>query len=89
MYILKFEEKVPGKVENAYLRVKNTRASRALRWALDPSQYWLASLAQLCFTMSAKSQKKFLGTPLDQILDPLEGRGNYLECGKSLQYEND
>ena len=49
--------------ENAYLRVKNTRASRALRWALDPGQYWLTSLARLYFTTSAKSRKKFLAPP--------------------------
>ena len=38
---------------------------------LDPGQYWLTLLTRLCFTTSAKSQKKFLGPPLDQILDPL------------------
>ena len=59
------------KWENAYLTVKNARASRALRWALDPSQYWLASLARLRFATLAKSRKTFLGPPLDQILDPL------------------
>ena len=39
MYIKKFEKKYQEKWENAYLRVKNARASRALRLALDPSQY--------------------------------------------------
>ena len=38
-------KKYQEKWENAYLRVKNARASRALRWTLDPGQYWLASLA--------------------------------------------
>ena len=65
------KKKYQEKWENAYLTVKNARASRALRWALDPGQYWLASLARLCFATSAKSRKKFLGSPLDQILDPL------------------
>ena len=57
------KKKYQEKWENAYVRVKNTRASRALRWALDPGQYWLASLAQLCFAKSAKSRKKFMGPP--------------------------
>ena len=56
-------KKYQEKWENAYLRVKNARASRALRLALDPGQYWLAMLA--------KSGENFLGPPLDQILDPL------------------
>ena len=51
------------KWENAYLRVNNVRASRALRRALDPDQYWLTLLAPLCFTTLAKSQKKFLCPP--------------------------
>ena len=37
MYIKKIEEKVPGKWESAYFRVKNPKASRAFRHALDPS----------------------------------------------------
>ena len=65
------KKKYQEKWENAYLRVKNARASRALRRALNPGQYWLALLARLRFATSAKSQKKFLGPPLDQILDPL------------------
>ena len=65
------KKKYQEKWENAYMTVKNARASRALRQALDPGHYWLASLAWLRFAMSAKSQKKFLGPPLDQILDPL------------------
>ena len=39
--------------ENAYLSIKNPKASRALKWALDPSRKWLASLTRLCFTTSA------------------------------------
>ena len=65
------KKKYQEKWENAYVTAKNARASRALRWALDPGQYWLTWLAQLCFATSAKSRKKFLGPPLDQILDPL------------------
>ena len=45
MYIEKFEEKVPEKVENAYLIVKIARASRGLRWTLDPAQYFVAHFA--------------------------------------------
>ena len=65
------KKKYQEKWENAYLRVKNARASRALRRALNPGQYWLALLARLRFATSAKSRKIFLGPPLDQILDPL------------------
>ena len=43
------------KWDNAYLRFKNARASRALRRALDPGQYWFAT--------SAKSWETFLGPP--------------------------
>ena len=57
------KKKYQEKWENAYLRVKNARASRALRWALDPGQYWLALLARLRFATSAKSREKFLGPP--------------------------
>ena len=64
MYIKNLKKKCQEKWENAYLTVRNTRASRTLRWALDPSQYWLTSLARLHFAMSAKSWKKFLGPPL-------------------------
>ena len=79
MYIKNLKKKYQEKWENAYLIVKNARASRALRWALDPGRYWLASLARLHFATSAKSRKKFLGkisekisgAPLDQMLDPL------------------
>ena len=63
MYIKNFEKKYQEKWENAYLRVKNARASRALMRALDPGQYWLALLARLHFTSSAKSQENFLAPP--------------------------
>ena len=65
------KKKFQEKWENAYMTVKNARVSRALRWALDPGHYWLALLTRLHLAMSAKSRKKFLGPPLDQILDPL------------------
>ena len=61
------------KWENEYLRVKNARASRALRWALDPGQYWLASLTQTLLRYVGKISGKIFGPPLDQILDPLLG----------------
>ena len=64
MYIKNFEKKYQEKWENAYLTVKNARASRALRRALDPGQYWLASLPRLRFATLAKSREKFLATPL-------------------------
>ena len=71
MYIENFEKRYQEKWENAYLKVKNARASRALRQALDPGQYWLPLLARLRFATSAKSREKILAPPLDQILDPL------------------
>ena len=39
--------------ENAYLSIKNPKASRALKWALDPSHKLLTSLARLRFATSA------------------------------------
>ena len=45
MYIKNLKKEYQEKWENAYLIVKNATASRALRWALDCGQYWLASLA--------------------------------------------
>ena len=59
--------KYQEKWENAFLTGKKPRAS----WILDPGWYWLPLLTQFPFTMSAKSRTKFLGPPLDQILDPL------------------
>ena len=57
------KKKYQEKWENAYLTVKKGRASRALRRALDPGQYWLASLTRLRFATSAKCRKTFLGPP--------------------------
>ena len=70
MYIKNLKKKYQEKWENTYLIIKNARAFRALRRALDPGQYWLASLACLHFATLAKSRKQFL-PPLDQMLDPL------------------
>ena len=56
--------------ENAYLSIKNPKASRALKRALDPGRRMLASLARLCFAMSATFGLRSWGPPLDQILDP-------------------
>ena len=39
--------------QNAYLSIKNPKASRALKQALDPGRKLLASLARLCFAASA------------------------------------
>ena len=66
------EEKYQDKWENAYLIVKNARAFKARRQALDPSQYYIAHLA--CLTSLryvGKISEKNSAPPLDQILDPL------------------
>ena len=56
--------------ENAYLSIKNPKASRALKQALDPGRRMLTSLARLRFTTSATFGLRSWGPPLDQILDP-------------------
>ena len=40
----KIREKESLEWENAYLSIKNPKASRALKWALDPGRKLLASL---------------------------------------------
>ena len=50
--------------ENAYLSIKNPKASRALKRALDPGRRMLASLRQQLSASEAEAP------PLDQILDP-------------------
>ena len=75
----KLKKKYQEKWENAYLIVKNARASRALRQALDPGQYFMARFARQTSLhspdfASLRRQnigKNFWGPPLDQILDPL------------------
>ena len=58
---------MPQNAENAYLVMKNPRASRALRWALDPGQLRLNSFVQLRCTKLAKRFKTFgLGPPLQK-----------------------
>ena len=63
-------KRVSSMCENAYLSIKNPKASRALKWALDPGHRMLASLARLHFAMSATFGLRSWGPPLDQILDP-------------------
>ena len=72
MYIKNLKKKYQEKWENPYLIVKNARASRALRRALDPPPPILACFAHLTpFRYVGKIWEKFLGPPLDQMLDPL------------------
>ena len=68
-------KRVSRMCENAYLSIKNPKASRALKWALDPSPRLLASLTPLCFTTSATFSLRSWA-PLDQILDPHLGISN-------------
>ena len=50
--------------ENAYLSIKNPKASRALKRALDPGRRMLASLVRLRFAMSATFGLRSWGPPL-------------------------
>ena len=72
------KKKYQEKWENAYLTVKNARASRVLRQALDPSWYWLALLAPLRFTSLAK----FLGPPLltKSWIHYWDHHGGFVKC---------
>ena len=54
--------------ENAYLSIKNPKASRALKRALDPGRRMLALATPLRYVGNFRPQK--LSPPLDQILDP-------------------
>ena len=70
------------KLENVYLKVKNVRASRALRWESR------ANIGSLCLPNSALLHwqnlgKNFLPPPLDQILDPLVMGGRTWKLRKS------
>ena len=67
--------------ENAYLSIKNPKASRALKRALDPGRRMLASLARLRFAMSATFGLRSWDPPLDQILDPHLRYINQKEAG--------
>ena len=62
-------KRVSRMCENAYLSIKNPKASRALKRALDPSRRLLTLLSRLCFATSATFGLRNWG-PLDQILDP-------------------
>ena len=55
--------------ENAYLSIKNPKASKALKWALDPHHKLLTSFTRLYFATSATFGLR-TWAPLDQILDP-------------------
>ena len=57
-------KRVSRMCENAYLSIKNPKASRALKWALDPSRRLLASFARLRFTTSATFGLRSWGPPL-------------------------
>ena len=50
---------MPQNGENAYLVIKNPRASRVLRLALDPGQLGLSSFMRLHCTKLAKRSKIF------------------------------
>ena len=63
-------KRVSRMCENAYLSIKNPKASRALKQALDPGCRMLAWLVRLRFAMSATFGLRSWGPPLDQILDP-------------------
>ena len=49
--------------ENAYLSIKNPKASRVLKRALDPGHRMLTLLLRLRFTMSATFGLRSLGSP--------------------------
>ena len=63
-------KRVSRMCENAYLSIKNPKASRALKRALDPGDRLLASLTRLRFATLATFGLRTWGPPLDQILDP-------------------
>ena len=54
--------------ENAYLNIKNPKASTTLKQALDPGRRLLASLTRLGFATLATFGLRSWGPPLDQIL---------------------
>ena len=57
-------KRVSRMCENAYLSIKNPKASRALKRALDPGHRLLASLARLHFATSANFSLRSWGPPL-------------------------
>ena len=66
----KLEKSVSRVWENAYLSIKNPKASRALKQALHPGCTLLTSLLWLHFATSATFGLRSWAPPLDQILDP-------------------
>ena len=72
IHLKKLKKKYQKKWENAYLIVKNARASRAQLWALDPGQYYIVHFAcPTSLRYVGRISEKILRPPLDQILDPL------------------
>ena len=53
----KWYKKVPLNGENAYLAMKNPRASRAIGWALDPGQLMFTSFPCLHCAIGKDGQK--------------------------------
>ena len=68
--VLNKRKRVSRMCENAYLSIKNRKASRALKRALDPrpQNARFARTTPLRYVGNFRPQK--LGPPLDQILDP-------------------
>ena len=57
-------KRVSRMCENAYLSIKNPKASRALKQAMDPGRRLLTSLARLRFATSATFGLRRWGPPL-------------------------
>ena len=62
--VLNKRKRVSRMCENAYLSIKNPKASRALKRALDPGCRMLASLTRLRFATSATFGLRSWGPPL-------------------------
>ena len=62
--VLNKRKRVPRMCENAYLSIKNPKASRALKRALDPGRRMLASFTRLRFATSATFSLRSWGPPL-------------------------
>ena len=56
--------------ENAYLSIKNPKASRALKQALDPSRKIARFARATALHYIGNFRPQNLGPPLEQILDP-------------------
>ena len=64
--------------ENAYLSIKNPKASRALKRALDPGRRMLTLLTWLCFAMSAFSWRLKNKCSISECLKFIEVKSNAL-----------